>query len=271
MMAWLRLSRAPMSAALFAATYVGSVLAREHTSVESSVAAATVIALTAAGGFMLNDVYDVKRDAINAPDRPIPSGKISPQSAKNAAIVIIAMALVVDLTFTIPAQLLELALVVTIIHYSRLKRNLALVANLVTALACAVSFIYGALTAGNAMAGILPAALTLGLIFGREIIKDAQDQDGDRLEGIKTLPILIGESAAAKVACICWGLVLMISMPTISADDFAPWHVLFILTFDVFIAATAVKIWRQPSRGAINQGLRLSMYALFFGIAAFVI
>jgi geranylgeranylglycerol-phosphate geranylgeranyltransferase len=43
----------------------------------SLVEALLVVSLVAAGGYSINDVYDLEIDRINKPDRPLPSGAIS--------------------------------------------------------------------------------------------------------------------------------------------------------------------------------------------------
>ena len=57
--------------------------------------AISVFLVTGAGN-IINDISDLNTDKINHPDRPLPSGKITRQSALTASIIIFIIAIIVS-------------------------------------------------------------------------------------------------------------------------------------------------------------------------------
>src|SRR6266576_1581197 len=59
---------------------------------------------------------------------------------------------------------------------------------------------YGAVAVGVPAAGIVPWVLAAWLHFVREIVKDVEDEPGDRTIGRRTLPIVVGRRPALVIA-----------------------------------------------------------------------
>lgn len=165
----------------------------------------TVVALTATGlgtaaGNAINDYFDRDIDAINRPNRPIPSGRVQPWEAKYYA----AAALVIGFVLTIallPPTAIGIAVInlMLLVTYTRWFKGTPGVGNGV------VGFLVGsAIWFGGAAGGDLQATAVIGLLAGlatvtREIVKDIEDIPGDRTAGVKTLPIAIGSRPAWHV------------------------------------------------------------------------
>ena len=170
--------------------------------------------LVAAGGYIQNDIFDAATDAINRPDRPIPSGNIEPQTAKNyylaTTITGIACGFVVAFLLGIRATISPTLLaVVTLWWYARYGKKHPWISNLAIAIACSLPslLVWQWLSHYTNVQKINFGSLFL--LFGssaffltwiREIIKDIQDLRGDRQAGFVTLPIKRGVTYARQIA-----------------------------------------------------------------------
>jgi len=182
--------------------------------------------LIAAGGYIINDLKDIDIDQINKPEQMIIGRVYSIKSAYllyyfmnlTGLLISIYLALHVD---NLPlASLFPSAVFSLWLYSAKLKKSL-LWGNLLVAVFCA--FVAGIIWFAERHAygqASLSGRQEIQWIFGaymlfaavstlyREIIKDIEDQEGDRKLGGKTLPILYGQAAAKKVAAIC-GILLL--------------------------------------------------------------
>ena len=77
-----------------------------------------------AGGVVLNDVFDARRDALERPDRPIPSGAISPAAAARLFVLLILAGLTLAFAASNRAGVVALLLVGCMVLYDgALKRT----------------------------------------------------------------------------------------------------------------------------------------------------
>jgi chlorophyll synthase len=156
----------------------------------------------------VNDWFDREVDAINQPDRPVPSGRVPGSWALWIAVAWSALSLLVAATlgaWVLAAAALGLALAWA---YSappmRLKAS-----GWWGPAACAFS--YEGLTwftGAAVMAGALPAAPVLvvaGLYslgaHGIMTLNDFKAVEGDRVMGVRSLPVQLGVDRAARLAC----------------------------------------------------------------------
>ncbi len=162
---------------------------------------AVVLACVSAGlimaaGNTINDYYDIAIDRINKPRRPLPSGQISPAAARRAALAEFAAGIVLSALISWPMFAMALGFSALIYLYAaRLKRTV-LWGNLAVSLSTAATFIYGGLAVRRPAEAAIPAAFAFFYHFGREIIKDMADVEGDRRGGAVTFPIRHGPAAA---------------------------------------------------------------------------
>ncbi len=157
----------------------------------------------------VNDWFDRHVDAINEPDRPIPSGRIPGRWGLGIAIVWTALSLAVATVlgpWGFGAAVVGLALAWA---YSapplRLKRN-GWWGNAACA-ACYEGLPW--ITGAAVMAAARPAwpvfalaALYSAGAHGIMTLNDFKSVEGDRRMGIGSLPVLLGVERAAQVACI---------------------------------------------------------------------
>ncbi|MEM9177392.1 MAG: chlorophyll synthase ChlG [Myxococcota bacterium] len=166
--------------------------------------------LLCGGSQVVNDWFDREVDAINEPDRPIPSGRAPGRFALWMAIGWSLLALAVAALFgrwVLAASTLGVALAWA---YSapplRLKRN-GWIGNSAVALSYeGLAWITGAaVVLGGALPD--PRILLVALLYsigahGIMTLNDFKSVDGDRLMGIGSLPARLGVARAARIACV---------------------------------------------------------------------
>lgn len=192
--------------------------------------------LVCASSQAANDWFDRHVDAINEPNRPIPSGRMPGQWGLYIAIIwsvlslgwawylgtwgfwACAVGLVLAWAYSAPPL--------------RLKQN-----GWWGNAACALSYEGLAWVTGGAvmLGGALPEqkSLVLALLFsagahGIMTLNDFKSVQGDTQMGIKSLPVQLGMTAAAKTACAFMLLPQAIVVSLLLAWD-APWHALAVL------------------------------------------
>ena len=160
-----------------------------------------------------NDWCDRHVDAINEPDRPIPSGRVPGRWGLWVALAMTCLSLILAAALGPWAFLATLLAVMAAWAYSaepvRLKRS-----GLWGPLAVGLSYetlpwITGAaVLSGMAPdARILPVALLYGLgAYGIMVLNDFKALEGDRATGLRSLPVALGPERAARVAC--WAMAL---------------------------------------------------------------
>lgn len=175
----------------------------------------------AAGGYAINDVYDVETDKINKPNRLIINKHIT---EKNATILFMALNIIgVGIGFYLSHgvgksgffAVFFIASALLYIYSSSLKQ-IAVVGNVVVSIVVALSIllvgIFELLPAMNAnneavqttfLKIILDYAIFAFMInLVRELVKDLEDIDGDQKAEIQTLPVLLGKERTNKIVFI---------------------------------------------------------------------
>lgn len=154
-----------------------------------------------AAGNALNDLLDAPADAVNRPGaRPVAARRVSRGTAElcvlaGALIGLTGAALVSGTLVAIAAAALGV-----MIAYSPLLKRRGLPGNVAVALVAGLPLAFGATAVGAPAAGLVPWSLAAWLHLVREIVKDLEDEPGDRAIGRRTLPIALGPERARGVA-----------------------------------------------------------------------
>jgi geranylgeranylglycerol-phosphate geranylgeranyltransferase len=165
------------------------------------------LAAVAAVGFgmagnVLNDIWDRAADAVNRPggERPLAAGRITRGTADlcvaGGALLGLGAAALVNGA----AVLIGAAALAAMVLYSPVLKRWGLPGNVAVALVAGLPLLYGAVAVGHAAAGIVPWILAAWIHLVREIVKDLDDEPGDRALGRRTLPLVLGARRASVVA-----------------------------------------------------------------------
>ena len=163
-----------------------------------------------AAGNVINDYFDYNIDLINKPERPIPSGRISLKTGRNYGYLLFNAGTICGFLISyitsnwIPFAIVLIADVILYLYAYKLKTT-PLIGNLTVGFMTGFGFVFAGFSINNP--SIIITSIYLGffafvMTTAREIVKDIEDIEGDKADGARTLPILIGEKKPAILAAI---------------------------------------------------------------------
>ena len=174
--------------------------------------------LIAAGGYVINDIFDQETDAENKPSKTIIGKAISESMGYNiyVALTVVGVGIGFYLSNVImkPSFATLFILIASLLYiYATSLKQMLLVGNVLVAFLLSFSVIiigifdlYPATYEGNQKEmGVLFSILIDYAVFAfivnfiREITKDLEDVNGDYNQGMHTLPIILGVQRTAKV------------------------------------------------------------------------
>ncbi|MBV7267693.1 geranylgeranylglycerol-phosphate geranylgeranyltransferase [Winogradskyella luteola] len=175
----------------------------------------------AAGGYVINDIYDVEADKINKPNKVIVNTYISEKVALQLFITLNIVGVGIGfylsngigksgyfVIFFIASALLYI--------YSSYLKQILLVGNIIVSLIVALSIllvgIFELLPVINDSNRVVQtfffriildyAIFAFMINFIRELVKDIEDIDGDHKVGMQTLPIVLGRERTNKIVFV---------------------------------------------------------------------
>ncbi|MGW5699506.1 UbiA family prenyltransferase, partial [Streptomyces asiaticus] len=198
----------------------GATLAGAHPTTGQLMVAWAAPTLGWVAGHYLGDYYDRDLDALSKPQRPIPSGRLSPRTAVAAGVGCIVAVAALALWANWRAVAVAAAAMAGIVAYSRVLKGRGLPGNLIRGVLTALTVLFGAMA-------VQPwppwRALPFALVFlahdtASNLVGTLRDVDGDREGGYATVPVRRGLRrathtaaalylAAVAVACAATGLV----------------------------------------------------------------
>jgi chlorophyll/bacteriochlorophyll a synthase len=227
----------------------------------------------------VNDWFDRHVDAINEPQRPIPSGRMPGQWGLYVALIWTALSLAVA---TVLGPWGFAAAVVGLLlawAYSapplRLKRN-----GWWGNAACGVCYeglawVTGAVVMAGGEAPPAASLLLAGLYslgaHGIMTLNDFKSIEGDQQTGIASLPVQLGVVGAAKAACITMALpqVVVVALLTLWGQ---PWHAAAVALMLLVQLVLMRRFLTDPRKLAIwYSGLGVTLYVLGMLVSAFAL
>ena len=250
----------------------------------------------AAGGYVINDYFDVKIDRINRPDNLVVTRIISRDAAMNLFYGLTAVGVIAGTVVAWWAHSWTLLFTYVVIpgllwFYSASYKRMFLVGNLVVAFASAIVPLLVAIANADYLHHLYQNALAYSPIVGelyvwtggfaafaflltwvREIVKDIEDIEGDREMECRTLPIVWGDKVAKIIATI-----LLVAIATLIV------YILFaVLPFShewkslptryvvfgliVPILCSIVLLWAANSRTEYHRVQTIIKFAMFMGM-----
>ncbi|MDV2482840.1 geranylgeranylglycerol-phosphate geranylgeranyltransferase [Methanoculleus sp. Wushi-C6] len=275
--AFVRITR-PHNAVVAGLTALIGYLVATGTLTPPTLLLAVAVGLITAAGNVINDVYDVEIDRINRPDRPIPAGLISLAGARTYTVALFAGGLLAAAMTTALSFAIALVNTVVLIAYAVWLKRTPGLGNIAVAYLTASVFLFGGAFAGveGLVQNLSLAAITFLATIAREVLKDAEDVEGDAVGGARTLPMIIGvrETGWLALACAC-GAVVASLLP--SGDWWSPFYLVAIAVVDAVILFAAFRGARCATPACVRASgatsiLRAGMFAALavFAVAAVI-
>ncbi len=266
------LTRSQMGATAALATLCGFALVGDSTFSLTAVLCAVLVFLVSGAGFALNDVLDVQRDKVNAPDRPLPSRRLDRREALRLVSLVVPLAMLLAWAVSIRALVVAVAICLVLAAYSYLKTLPyvgGIAANVLTALMCTAAFGYGVVVTGSMGKMAWPALMTFVIICCRELVKDIVDVEGDQKFEVDTLPALLGvRFTTFLVTALCVLTVGMSPLPVLRGG-LGPGYAVVFAGLDAFLVLCVVRLWSRPRRRTFQEFRVVTGFMFLFGILAF--
>jgi geranylgeranylglycerol-phosphate geranylgeranyltransferase len=231
--------------------------------------------LVAAGGYVLNDVFDYETDRIIHRDRVLPRGEMSQTTARVYALVLLMgsplLFLFINRLSFVNASLAALLL----FFYSwKLKRTSGVIGNLAASLLASNGALIGGFVGQVAnLSRVIPLAVCVFFAtVAREIVKDIEDLPGDRTTRARTLPMLIGCRQASRLATVSLCLAILATYLPYQQAIFGKAYLVAASAVNIIVLHTAIRLALGAGEGiSISQRLikaEMFLYILIFLLTA---
>ena len=171
------------------------------------------------GGNALNDYNDRETDKENHPERPIPSGSISADTAAVCAQALLGSGLLI-LLFALENKMpfvIALIGIILLIAYENGLKAAGISGNITVGLMSGAIFLFAGMAVNDPGPTLWMFGLAVLATITREIIKDIQDLEGDR--GRRTLPASIGIENSMRVAILFLLIAIGLSYTAMNQFD----------------------------------------------------
>jgi len=232
---------------------------------------ATAFTLTAAS-MTINDHYDRHVDAINEPQRPIPSGLIKPQEALMFAAVLSILGFVAAYLTNIYCLLTAVIAWIVFVAYTTVGKRSGLPGNFLVSICVAIPFIYGmAIVADVRLNVLLFASMAFLSNTGREITKGIVDVKGDMTANVKTMAVRYGEKRAAIAAASFYFLAVLVSPTPWLLGLVSFWFIPLVLVTDAGLVASSFMLLKDYSRENARKVKKNVLLWFIIGLLAFIV
>lgn len=233
------------------------------------------VACICGAGNAVNDLFDADIDRINRPERPIPRGDISIRGCAIFSVLLFAAGFLCSLPVLPWCPCLAAVNILLLIMYSTSFKRMPVLGNVCVSYLTGSVFLFGGMAVGPE-SFLLTAPLFLVTFFGtlsREIVKDAEDIEGDKKVGAYTLPMMAGIPASAVTAFIC--MVLGVFASFIPAVEWGIFYAAAICAVDIFLLWAGFKVLSCKTAEDVRESeasryMKVGMFAaiLVFFLAA---
>ncbi len=233
----------------------------------------------AAGGNVVNDIFDIEVDRINRPHRALPSGRMT---VRQAWVYVVFLSILGTFFAWLNGPYGSLVVVIFLLvgyAYASKVKELGIAGNFLVAFSFAFGVIYGSFVYGELVGSIvIPVPTWLFFITAfmilqaRETIKGAEDVEGDALRDVRTVARVYGHKVAAAVAFV-FNLIGVLCYTLIWTLGFASWDLwpLLVLGDVVVLGAAIAPLTGYDSKRSLLIGSTLDKIGALVGLIAFVI
>ncbi|BAY21200.1 prenyltransferase, UbiA family protein [Calothrix sp. NIES-2100] len=212
---------------------------------------AIILILTHAAACAINDYWDVDKDRIDHPQRPLPSGRISPQQVWWTALILFIGAVVAAIPLGISCLILVTVSSILLWNYSHILLRSGILANFIVATIASAVILLGSLVGDRPFAMLYPIGFVFLYTLAKEIIWDLHDTAGDRSQGIVTIANSWGKETAFGIA---WGLMGTLIISIAIALLLLPMaHTLMFFVFSTaMLVSVAIALLRYQQQGSVT-------------------
>ena len=255
------------------------------TSIDFIILSLSILFITA-GGYIINDLYDIEADTINKPLKVYISKSISKKNAWFIYLLSSTLGVSLGIYLSIIKNIDFLSFyffgtTLLLFLYSVLLKKQVFIGNLCISLLVTLpiyllyKFDSNNITISNILQYFfLSIAVFYYMFFAflttmiREIIKDIEDINGDHIVKLKTLPILIGKTRARNIS-IFLSVVLLLFLFLVSSNYFISKKYFLgtiMLMISIILVHFIFKSWNASTKKQFHYLSNLMKLIMFIGI-----
>lgn len=253
---------------------VGQVIAQGKFPIIASVALGFGLGFFLSGSAMVfNDIFDLEVDRVNAPQRPLPSGKLTKAEAVTWGLFLGVVALI--LAAFIHPLVFALSLILWILGflYNWKLKAAGLWGNLIVSLNVAMTIVIGGVSVGGVTRLMVWLFGCIAFFFdlAEEIAGDAMDMEGDRKRGSKSVALVYGKRKALAVSGILFGVVVALTLVPVLLGEASLSYLIPIALMDVIILVFSNRLLKSRSPEEGRRAMRVMYISATLGLAAFIL
>jgi geranylgeranylglycerol-phosphate geranylgeranyltransferase len=223
---------------------------------------------------VVNDIYDIEVDKVNRPERPIPSGRVSTQTASKVSMAVLAAGVAFSVLSLNPIAVAIAGVYAFLswLYNSRAKKT-GLAGNLIVASSLAIPFIYGGAISGGSIVGSLLLLMALTAFFsgvGREVVKAMADVDGDSKRDVNSIARSRGLRTASAIGAFFFILAVLTSWVPLITGLANTLYTFGVLIPDALFAYLAVAIVLRHDSSNAYRVKKVALAGMTVGLLVFI-
>ncbi len=259
-----------------------------------SLGLAMIVAFMITGaGNVINDYIDVESDRVNRPRRPIPSGRVPKDLALFFAMALFFGGIIISGFINWAAFFIAMANSVVLMSYSVVLQDKILFGNLAIGYLVGSVFLFGGVAEGNFSMIMVPAVLMLLAMLStvsREIVKDLEDIEGDKMRFLKKITYKVRSKIADRfgigssgvelryneyimnvTAMSLLGMAVVLSVLPYLYGFFSVFYLAVVAVADIVFASCIYSLGYRNRKKSYARISRRMKYGMIIALLAFIL
>ena len=222
---------------------------------------------------ILNDYFDIEVDKINAPNRPLPSGIVSPAVGIYFACIITLMGLTVSYIIGLSAVVIYISFWFIGFLYNWKLKEKGLLGNLLVSSSVAITLIFGSIVVGQPCNKVVWIISLIAFFFnlGEEIAADALDIEGDKQRNGKSIAILLGKKNAFRISAALFVLMAVLSYLPYYWSLLGLDYLIIVSCLNMLITYFGIRLFESQTIAAGRVYIRRMYLSTLAGMLAIII
>jgi len=232
--------------------------------------ACVVVFIVTGAGNSINDYFDHKIDAINKPERPIPSGRITLKTAGIYSVFLFILGISIAFIINFLLGIIALLSSFLMVYYAYDLKRRCIIGNLSISFLTGLCFVFGGIAVGEIINSVYLGIYAFLMTMAREIVKDMEDVEGDKEEGASTFPIIYGNRKASILAAF-FMIISSLTSPVLYYLEIFNIFYIMILSIAIIIflisATSILKDYSVLNSKKISKRIKIGMAIVFIAFA----
>ena len=228
--------------------------------------------LLTAATMILNDYYDRSIDQINNPERPIPSGAVSPRAALALVFLFSTLGILTSALVNSLAMIIALLSLILMVFYNTIGKRTGFLGNIVVSVCVSLPFVFGGYAVQNMRLLLwVFAFVALFSNLGREVTKGIADVAGDRTHGVRTVAVVFGSGIASLAASSLFVVAILLSVFPHVLDLVSGFYLPAVVVSDLGFVTSVISLLRNHSVENAKAVKNRVLIWMMIGLVAFLL